>query len=1000
MTKGAIALKVTKQSLSVTSATLIFVISVSVVILGLQVSRIVDQRDESLAAGKTDTENLVVSLAQHATLIFRGADTILNGLVERLQAQDHRSSVDGSRLKAWFGKVMERQPQIASFSVVDNAGELLLSSKTEQPHENVSQYEYFRRHLDGSTELFVGAPILEGGAERWVIPVSRRYNNANGSFGGVATTFLDVAFLQKFYEQFNIGKDGAILLMSSDMKLLVRRTFAVSNIGRDMSQSNIAKVLTQSSSGTVEIKATTDGITRLNSYRRSDEYPFAVAVARSIEEILSPWRSRVIREVAQTAILLTVIFIGGLLIWRMTNRLAAKTQQLDTAINAMPQGLCLFDTRQRLVLSNRRFRELYDYPNHLMQQGTPLTLILENLVERGARQGEMTVQQYIDGISPEGGETVFNINGRLISIVRKPAPDGGWVATHEDITDHKLSEQMLARQAADLRRINEYFESAINNMPQGICLFDADQRVTVANSRYAELYKLTAEEIQPGTTLQEILEHRAQRGTNLITSPDQYRSINIKRMREVLDIADGRTVSIRRQMLSDGGWLTTHDDITEQRTSEKQIAYLAAHDALTGLPNRPCFIEALERATEEATANTAVFLLDLDRFKAVNDTLGHAAGDLLLKEVASRLRSQIREADVVARLGGDEFAILQNLDVSGHEPTISLALGIIDVVSQPYELDGQLANIGTSIGIALCPEQGTDRSDLMKKADLALYAVKAEGRNDFRIYDAEMMKVVEHQRLLEAELAQAIEREEFELYYQPLLDAKSKKIVGAEALIRWHHPQHGLLSPDKFIPLAEETGLIVPLGEWVLQQGCQVAAAWPDGWKISINLSAHQFKRGNLFDVVLCTLVESGLSPDRLELEVTESALLDHRCEHQRVLRQLKDIGITIVLENFGTGYSSARYLTHYPFDKIKIDKSFVQNVGVQRESSAFIASTLVLAQGLSIAVTAEGVETQGQMQQLCRAGIDFAQGYLIGRPVTLNDFLAAYSNKSAQGVA
>lgn len=1000
MANEAIGSAARKWRPSVLSAIFTFIVGIVIVILGLQASRIVDQRGTALEAGKNETENLVVSLSQHATLIFRGADTILNGLVERLQAQDHKTTAGEGRLVSWFRKVMERQPQIVGFLITDNSGEQLLSSEAERRQNNVSQYEYFREHVDGSSGLYIGAPIQSPGGERWVIPVSRRYVSADGHFGGVVVLLLDMAFFQTFYEQFNVGKDGAILLMSANMKLLVRRPFAVANIGRDMSQSNLVEALAQSSSGTVVIKSTTDGATRLNSYRRGEEYPFVVAVARSMDEILIPWRNRAIREVVQTAVLLIVILVSGRSLWHMTNRLTIAKQQLDTTISAMPQGLCLFDSEQRLVLANDRFRELYDYPQHLMRSGTPLHSILSNLFERGARQGEMTVQQYIDGLSPDGGETLFNINGRLISIARKPTPGGGWVASHEDITDHKLGEQKLARQAADLRRVNEYFETAINNLPQGICLFDADQRVVISNSLYASLYKLTNDEIRPGTTLQEILDRRAKMGTNLIVASDQYRSVNINKISDVMDLADGRTVSIRRQMLSDGGWLTTHDDITEQRRSEKRIAYLAAHDTLTGLPNRAFFNEALLRATEDATAKTALFLLDLDRFKAVNDTLGHAAGDQLLKDVADRLRSQIREDDVVARLGGDEFAILQKLESDGHEPAISLALRIIDVVSRPYELDGQLANIGTSIGIALAPEQGTDRSELMKKADLALYAVKAKGRNDFRIYDTEMMKVVEHQALLEAELAQAIERDELELYYQPVLDVLSNKFVGAEALVRWHHPQRGLLTPDKFIPLAEESGLIVQLGEWALQRGCREAAAWPHDQTISINVSPHQFNRGNLFDVVLCTLVETGLSPDRLELEIAESALVDDNLKHQRVLRQLKDIGITIVLDGFGAGYSSAQHLTFYPVDKIKIDKAFVQNVGIRRESSAIIASTLVLAQELDIKVTAEGVETLGQMQQLCRAGINFVQGNLIGRPVTVDEFLAAGSNNSAQSVA
>lgn len=928
---------------------------------------------------------------------------VLAGLAERLQSQDSVQGDGETRLERRLRDELALLPQIAEFSIADQSGQIVIDSENDQLGISITDRKYFWYHTEkDSRELFIDAPILGRAPQRWIIPVSRRYNNADGGFAGVATVFLELNFFQKFYEQFDIGHDGAILLMSGDAKLLARRPFVEANIGRDMSQSNIAKALQYASFDTIEIKSTTDGVVRLNSYRRSDEYPLVVAVARSMDDILAPWWDRAMREVVKTSVLLILLVSGGLFVWKLASSLAKAKRHLDTAINAMDQGLCLFDAERRIIMSNDRFRELYGYPPELLQPGTPLATILGHLVERGARQGDMTVQQYVEGISESGRETVLNIDGKLISIIRTPILSGGWVATHEDISERTHAERVLAGQAAELRRVNEYFETAINSMPQGVCLFDAEERVIVANSRYAELYHLTAEQIKPGITLQHILDYRRERGTNLATAPDVYRSVNVKKAHEVQDLADGRTVSISRRILSEGGWLTTHEDITDRRKGEKQIAYLAAHDSLTGLLNRASFVDAFDKITAggEAIDNAAIFLLDLDRFKAVNDTFGHAAGDQLLKQVASRLSSEIREQDIVARLGGDEFAIIQKLKTPNQEAAISLALRIIGVITKPFELDGHTASVGTSIGIVLCPEQGIDRSELMKKADLALYAVKAAGRNDFRIYDAELMKVDETEKLLRAELSQAIDREEFELYYQPIIDAKTEKLVGAEALIRWRHPHRGMLSPDQFIPLAEETGLIAPLGEWVLQKGCQDASAWPENLKISINLSAHQFNRGNLFDVVLCTLVESGLSPARLELEITESALLDNQSEHLQTLRQLRSIGVSIVLDDFGTGYSSARYLTLYPFDKIKIDKSFVQGMVHQRESSAIVASTLTLARGLGISVTAEGVETQEQLSQLCLAGADFIQGYLIGRPMTLSDFLAETRQTPARIVA
>ncbi|MFO1109178.1 MAG: EAL domain-containing protein [Bradyrhizobium sp.] len=1001
MTFHSTSLRAIKRRVSVASATLIFVAAVCAIVLSLQITLVVDQRAEALAAGKTDTANLAMSLTQHANLTIRATDVILAGLAERLHARDQEQHDGIARIGDWLRSELKLLPQTVVFQVADRTGRTFISSEKDRPQIDVSDREFFRHHLErDSRALFIGTPIVGRSTKRWVIPLSRRYNNPDGSFAGVATALLDLDFFREFYDQLDIGRDGAVILISDSHipRLILRRPFVEANIGRNMTDSHIFQASRQAPFGTLEAEAVVDGVVRINSYRRSQEYPLLIGVAKSRDDVLAPWRGRAIRAVAETFILLVVLAGAGFLVWKMTRRLALAKSHLDAALDAMPHGLCMFDAQQRVVFANRRFRDIYGYPRALVRPGTPLKTMLGNLVVRFFKQDELTDAQWSELLSMATSTREFNIDGRSILVDRKPAPNGGWVATHEDITEQKRTEKILSENAAEVQRVNEYFKSVIDNMPQGVCLFDAEQRVIVANSRYGELYNLTAGQIKPGTTLQQILDYRREKGTGFTTAPDVYRAVNVKKPREIQDLADGRTVSISRRLLSDGGWLTTHEDITERRQDERKIAYLAAHDTLTGLPNRVAFIAALEKATsDDAAANcSAIFMLDLDQFKAVNDTLGHAAGDQLLKEVASRLAAELRGRDIVARLGGDEFAIIQNLDNLGREVAISLALRIIDTIAKPFDLGGHAACIGTSIGIALCPEQGSDPSELMKKADIALYTAKAQGRNDFRIFDAEMMKVSESQKLLEIQLRHAIEREQFELYYQPILDAKTGKVSGAEALIRWHHPERGLLPPDQFIPLAEETGLIVPLSEWVLQQGCRDAAAWSDNLKIAINLSAHHFKRSNLFDVVLCTLVESGLSPARLELEITESALLDQRSDHLPTLRQLRNIGVSIVLDDFGTGYSSARYLTLYPFDKIKIDRSFVQGMATQRECSAIVASTLALARGLGIAVTAEGIETEDQLRELCQAGVDFAQGYLIGKPMALAEFLG--SNSAAAG--
>ena len=1094
--------------LSVAAAITIFVLVVSAVTFGLQIDRIVTHRANVLAAGKTDTSNLAMSLTQHANLALGAPAAMLTEIVERLGTIEYQSTSGLAQLNRLLRDEVAQLPQVLCFLVSDRHGLILASSRQMQPTIGLDDQPFFQRHNGGNVgTLFIGAPIFWKPLSRWVIPVSRGYGS-NGEFGGVAIALLDLDFFQKFYEQFDIGKSGAILLMSTENRLLVRRPFLEKNIGRDMSGSHIAKALQAAPAGNLEIESSTDGGLRLNSYLRSEQYPIVIAVARSTEDVLAPWKRQMTHELLETSALLIIIAAGGLLLGYTASRRAAARIQLRTAINSIAQGLVMFDSDKRLLLMNDRAREIFGFPAVLTQKGTTLSEFTRWLMANGARQTGLF--QPIDSVPGEPENTILEIGGRIISIMRRPISSGGWVATHEDITEQKQAEKQLAEQALELRRINEYFETAINNMSQGLCLWDgngrlivanlryaelyrltpdqvrpgisvrdiarlrrqkgtyvsrkditkehevlelpdgrvisilrrflsdggclsthediterklaeqqlarqttelqqlneyfetminnlpqgismfnADGRLVVANSRYAAIYGLTNDQVEPGVTIEQIWEFRRQRGTQFATPTDPF--VNIKtKVHEVMELGDGRSVLVLRRYLSDGGWLSTHEDVTEQRKNESRLAFLAAHDSLTEIPNRTTFINELENVTQEVEdgVHWAVLLLDLDRFKIINDTLGHAAGDLVLKQVAQRLGAEVGAESLVARLGGDEFAILHKVASPDHEPVAALARRLIATLTKPYHLDGRVAMIGASIGIVLCPEQGTDRSELMRKADLALYAVKAEGRNDFRVYDAEMMTAIENQKLLEAELNLALKRGEFELHYQPIFDTRSQTVVGAEALVRWNHPERGLLAPDQFIPLAEETGLIAQLGEWVLKRGCRDAASWPRHMKVAINLSAHQFKRGNLFELVLRTLIESGLSAERLELEITESALLDDDSGHLETLRQLRNLGISIVLDDFGTGYSSARYLTLYPFDKIKIDKTFVQGMVTQRESAAIVASTLALARGLDIMVTAEGVETAEQLRELTQAGVDFAQGYLIGRPMRVQDFV------------
>jgi diguanylate cyclase (GGDEF)-like protein len=526
-------------------------------------------------------------------------------------------------------------------------------------------------------------------------------------------------------------------------------------------------------------------------------------------------------------------------------------------------------------------------------------------------------------------------------------------------------------------------DTVLNNMSQGVLLFDSESRLVFCNQRYIEMYGLSPDLVQPGCKLSSLLDHRIAVGT-FSGNPEEYIGRLLAEMAEgktkgaVSKSSDGRGFFLAHTPLASRGWFFTPKDITERHRAQEQIAHMARHDALTDLPNRIMLRERLEHELRRVKRGEAlaVLCLDLDHFKSVNDTLGHPIGDELLKIVADRLRRCIREPDTIARLGGDEFAIIMTAMM---QPTDAVALSkrIRESITKPYNIGGHQIVIDVSIGISVSPADASESDELLKNADMALYGAKADGRGSYRFFEPEMDARMKARRELEMDLRRALANAEFELYYQPLVSLQSNDITGFEALLRWNHPVRGLISPAEFIPIAEETGLIVPLGEWVLRKACDETASWPEHFKIAVNLSPAQLKGRNLVPLVINTLAASGLAPTRLQLEITESVLMQNTFATLNTLRQLRDLGVEIALDNFGTGYSSLSYLRSFPFDKIKIDRSFINDLANGAEPLALVRAIAGLAKGLSIISTAEGVETQDQLEKLQAVGCTEMQGYL-----------------------
>jgi diguanylate cyclase (GGDEF)-like protein/PAS domain S-box-containing protein len=548
----------------------------------------------------------------------------------------------------------------------------------------------------------------------------------------------------------------------------------------------------------------------------------------------------------------------------------------------------------------------------------------------------------------------------------------------------KLSQQHLRSQQR-LTLEKQRLDTAVNNMAQGLLLFDSSQRLVICNNRYLDMYGLSAEVVKPGCSFRDVIKHRMDTGS-FTGDVDRYvgrvlRDIGLRNAM-VITTHDGRSVQVVNEPLADGGWVATHEDITERRRAEERITHLAHYDALTDLPNRTLFHERLKHELPHIAPDRqlAVFYIDIDEFKSVNDSLGHMTGDELLKSVAASLGGCIRDTDFVARLGGDEFAIVQTGVKDAAEVT-ALVNRIFEAIRAPYACLGHQVTTDASIGIALAPQDGSDLDQILKNADLAMYAAKAAGRRTFRFFAAEMDAEVRARRMLETDLRQAIQDGGLEVYYQPCLGLENNEITGCEALLRWRHPQRGMISPAEFVPIAEETGLINRLGEWVLSTACAEAATWPEHIRLAVNVSPVQFKSGTLALKVIAALAASGLAASRLELEITEAVLIRDDDAALTVLHQLRAIGVRIALDDFGTGYSSLSYLQRFPFDKIKIDRCFIADIATSGGSLPIVQAIVAIARARTMTTTAEGVETTAQLDVLRASGCTELQGYLACRP-------------------
>jgi diguanylate cyclase (GGDEF)-like protein/PAS domain S-box-containing protein len=648
--------------------------------------------------------------------------------------------------------------------------------------------------------------------------------------------------------------------------------------------------------------------------------------------------------------------------------------RLREAIDILPQGIVFLDPEGRYTLWNRKYSEIYKRSSDLFERGARLEDTIRIGVARGdypeaaGREEEWIAERLQKMYQPGERHEQVLADGRVVLIEERLTSDGGIVGLRVDITELKQRE-------ASFRLL---FDG--NPVPMILCALDGERILAVNDAAIAHYGYVRAEFEK--MTIKSLQAFDAELPWAAGRSSDEQAARTWKHVR-----ADGTLIDLAiysRQLMhgDQPAMLLALMDITERKRAEARLAFMAQHDSLTGLPNRNLLRQQMDEMlqhTRRSTDKVAVLMLGLDNFKAVNETLGHGIGDKLLRAVAKRLRSTLRQEDALARLNSDEFTIVQG-GVMRPEDAVLLARRILDAISEPYLLEGHSVVIGASIGIAMSPGDGEDSEKLLKSADMALSRAKSDFRGTFSFFEAEMDARAQSRRKIEIDLRDAIQNEGLQPYYQPLVDLSSGRITGLEALVRWPHPERGMISPGEFIPVAEETGLINPLGSLMLHRACMDAAQWPDDVRVAVNLSPLQFRTGNLLALVTDALRQSGLPARRLELEITETLLLEKSSQVLATLHALRALGVRMSMDDFGTGYSSLSYLRSFPFDKIKIDQSFVRDLGANPDAQAIVRSIVSLGVGLGVTITAEGVETEAELSCLRAEGCHEGQGFLFSR--------------------
>ncbi|WP_052536086.1 EAL domain-containing protein [Bradyrhizobium sp. ORS 375] len=958
-------------------------------------------RARTIGNNERELENTVLLMTRHFAQQFADAETAVSHAIRRMQlgAISSPESFQTRMAQADIREMLQSQVNGLSYmgdlTVIDAEGNFVnWSSNDPLPAINVSDRSYFNDlKTAAQPDAFVITPVVSRVTSGWATIVAHRLSGANGEFLGLLTRRVDPRAYETFMQSIALGNNAAITLFHADGTVLARYPRVESVMGRRIIRSDLFDTIADGSVRSDVMKSPVDDIDKIVAAARVGRFPLTMTATKTVDDALADWRSQMVLLVGAAMLAVFVIAVMFSLLIRQIvrqnqiarGRLENEKQRVETALDNMTQGLISFDAHACVVMFNQRFIDLLGLSPEVIRPGLHLSEVVAHCKERGAFNGDAAglCADIVDRARAGGTSQMIaeGSSGRFFNVIDKPLASGGWVTTIEDISEQRRLEQERDRNHAFLSEI-------IDHIPSHIIVKDVrDRRYVLVNRSTEQGFGLPRQDIVGRTVFDLMARSSAEKVTadddraleqpdGLVLGEHPWQTPGLG-----LRYITSRRITIEDEAQQPRYLINVIEDTTERRLADEKIAHLAHFDALTELPNRVLFRERIDEEIERARHGTffALLYIDVDEFKGINDSLGHHVGDELLKTIARRIESCVGPEDMVARLGGDEFAVVLTT-AADQDEVVVVVTEILDTIRKPYRCLGHQLSTDASIGIALAPRDGVECDQLTKNADLAMYAAKAGGRRTFRFFEPSMDENARARLQLQQDLRRAIAEDQFELHYQPLLGFSRNVMTGCEALLRWRHPERGMVPPLDFIPLAEDTGLINEIGDWVMRTACAEAASWPADIRIAVNVSPVQLKSPTLALRIAAALSAAGLAPERLEIEITEAVLISDDDVALSVLHQLHDMGVRIALDDFGTGYSSLSYLKRFPFDKIKIDRCFVSDINIG-SSSAIVQAVVSIAAASNMTTTAEGVETGAQQSALRQLGCTEMQGYLFSAP-------------------